>query len=231
MRTKLLCTFGMGALLLAGNALAAVTYQYIGVPYSKFESEVPAVSPLIFGDHLIGEVVFSDAITEDFTGSIVNRADILSVTLSSGLVTLSTADPSVFLDSSVDSYFRYFRFFEFENGMPIYWDIELTGDDVPNDFGGEWPLVGPWFAIYNYFRTDDGYHVGGNRTGLDFADSQGLGMGIYARVYGSIDFDSDPNIYQPPVGTWARVAPVPLPAAVWFLGTACGLLGLARRQA
>ena len=49
----------------------------------------------------------------------------------------------------------------------------------------------------------------------DFASNN-----LNSNVNGNFSFDP---------GTWTRVAPVPVPAAVWLLGSACGLLSLRRR--
>ena len=194
-------TLGLAATLLTSQAFADVTYHYTGNLFTHYIATGGAIEPTL-GTFLTGDVVFSDAITEDFSGT-VDRSDILSLTLTSGLITLASSDANVLNPFNAS--------FKFENGSPNFWLVLLQQTSLV-------PYDGP-SGIEGFARFD-----------LATENQEGAsGQSIVDEIQNEFVAGGANVVFENP-GTWARVNPVPVPGALWLLGSALGGLGAMRRR-
>ena len=195
MRRLLIFSFLVAA---AMQATADVTYHYIGNPYN-FNAAVEGGIETSLGTFLRGEVVFSDAVTSTFTGT-VSPSDLLSAKFTSGSIIANTSDGSVYLPFFAGSTF------DFVNGSPVFWFVLLQQNSgVPYEGPSSIPGFGR-FVLATSNLAADGDNV------LDGIGN--LFTGISA------------NVVRNNPGTWTRTSestPVPLPSAIWMLAPAlCG---------
>ena len=115
----------LAAFLAAGEADAAVTFNYVGKDFTSGPSGAPPIDPAL-GLRITASVVFDDTITPDFDGQVRDNsgvpAQVLSYEISSGPITFAYGTPG--------SHEAFGLEFEFFNGEIVSWLLFIQSDDL-----------------------------------------------------------------------------------------------------
>ena len=101
-------------LLASAPAMANVSYNYIGNPFTN-----DSVNSSYLGSNITASVTFDNTVTNDFTG-VVGSSDIVSYSISSGPITVTNTTSAPGNGPN----------FVFQNGVITAWGIQVRSEDV-----------------------------------------------------------------------------------------------------